>query len=440
MGGVTPNRPLRTARLTEAQIQAMLQMAIADGGLAVARDSYPNDQVADASTATFLLNAGGLSKAISVYALGIEAPGGQDAEARAAFGRLAQRLGDFDQGGSIASAEYVPDRYRGVLMDGGAGNAAKPWPWPDVTPADFVVPPDANGLRLPAKVLTVAQAEALGIRPYIGGFQGLSLAGPAGDGTFSFALRPLLPGDDMGPTPTAAPTAVPNPTDGPPRDVRYTPISTLARSADGRRIDLTFVGAKSFAANDPCSADYAATTKVVGGVLEVGVFESRRPALPVVACDAVGYSRRLSVDLPVPFTGTTWRDLFGPYVHFLSAPSGLVRITIPDGLSLVRERDVEDSETGRWERTYAPAADAPPERTLVLYQAFGGPANVTGGDETRQVTVNDKPATLYRHPPSGELVLVWELGGDGLALVGYEPAFTPERLIAIAESATPPTR
>ena len=48
-----------------------------------------------------------------------------------------------------------------------------------------------------------------------------------------------------------------------------------------------------------------------------------------------------------------------------------------------------------------------------FYQAFGGAANVSGGDEHRDVTVNGKPALLYRNPPDGELVLVWLLEETG---------------------------
>ena len=80
-----------------------------------------------------------------------------------------------------------------MLLDGAAGNVAKPWPWPDLKPSDFVVPADQAGVRLPSKVLTVAQAEALGIQPYLGGFERLLLADPGGNGLHSFSLRPLLP-------------------------------------------------------------------------------------------------------------------------------------------------------------------------------------------------------------------------------------------------------
>jgi hypothetical protein len=70
-----------------------------------------------------------------------------------------------------------------------------------------------------------------------------------------------------------------------------------------------------------------------------------------------------------------------------------------------------------------------------LYQAFDGPVNVTGGDQQGTVTVNGRAATLYRNAPDGELVLVWRLGSDELALVANETDFPIDRLIILAESA-----
>ena len=55
------------------------------------------------------------------------------------------------------------------------------------------------------------------------------------------------------------------------------------------------------------------------------------------------------------------------------------------------------------------------------------------------MVVNGRRATQYRHAPNGELVLVWRLGNDGLALVAYEQQFSIDELIALAESATPAT-
>ena len=201
------------------------------------------------------------------------------------------------------------------------------------------------------------------------------------------------------------------------------------------------MGWREYAADDPCSAEYKATATVVDGVLEVGVEESRRPTpTEGTGCDAMGHARSLEVDLDEPFTGSVWRDLNG-YVHFLAPPDGLVELAgLPDGWELRAQRDVEESPTGRWERTYSPdpsLVDA--TQSVVLYQSFDGPVNVTGGTEERQVVVNGRPATLYRHAPNGELVLVWRLGNDGLALVAYEQQFSIDELIDLAESATPAT-
>jgi hypothetical protein len=185
--------PFRTARLTEDQIQATLLRAIGEGGLGTARPNYENNMVADASTTTFTVNAGGLKKTVSVYALGMVDDKSTDALARAAFARLAAALGDFDQGGSIPSQVYAPDRYRGILLDGGLGapNARK-WPWAGLKPTDFVAPADPNSFQLPVRVLTPAEVAELGVDQAEGGLQGATLVGP--DGKFySFSLRPLLP-------------------------------------------------------------------------------------------------------------------------------------------------------------------------------------------------------------------------------------------------------
>ena len=82
------------------------------------------------------------------------------------------------------------------------------------------------------------------------------------------------------------------------------------------------------------------------------------------------------------------------------------------GWTLKLERDVEESPTGRWQRTWTRAGAPDPQTSkgkIDLYQAFGGPADVTGGDEISHVLVNGNDATLYRFAPDGELVLVWGL-------------------------------
>ena len=264
--------------------------------------------------------------------------------------------------------------------------------------------------------------------------------------------RPSTTSPDVSPStatetlPLASPTPTPIAQEPswppqPDRDFRYLSISQLTLAEDGLHIALDFVGARAYSPDDPCSADYAAKVAVVEGVLEVGVQESRRPTpTEGTACDAMGYGRSLEVDLDEPFTGSVWRDLNG-YVHFLAPPDGLVELVgLPDGWELRAQRDVEESPTGRWERTYSSDPSLADEtKSVVLYQSFDGPVNVTGGTEERQVIVNGRPATLYRWPPNGELVLVWRLGNDGLALVAYEQQFSIDELIDLAESASPVT-
>jgi hypothetical protein len=249
-------------------------------------------------------------------------------------------------------------------------------------------------------------------------------------------LGPDAPATSPGPSPSTDPgleSFAPEPT----RDLRFVPISSLVLAADQRHVTIDFVGGREFSATDPCSIEYQAQTSVEGDILEVGVLPLRGPA--AVTCDAVGYSRTLQVVLDAPFLGSAWRDRTG-YLHFLAPPNGLVELTgLPAGWVLRKGRDVEDSPTGRWERTYSPDASlADPTRTVVMYQSFGGPVNVTGGDDVSQVQVNGRPATLYRHAPTGELVLVWQLGNDGLALVAFEQVFSVDQLISLAKSAVAP--
>jgi hypothetical protein len=195
-GSVFMANPLRTAKLSEEQIQELLLYALGEGGLATARPEYTNDMVADASTAIFTVEAAGIKKTVNVYALGMDTQGGADAPARAAFQKLAERLADFDRGGSIETAVYEPEAYRGVIFDG-QGMAApdiRDWPWPELTPADFKPDPDPNGLQFPHRRMTAAEIDLLDVTDYQGGFQSMLIRDPDGK-LYTFSLRPLLPGE-----------------------------------------------------------------------------------------------------------------------------------------------------------------------------------------------------------------------------------------------------
>ena len=196
IGSVMPFQPLRTARMNEEQMQTLLDYALTEGGLGGARAEYTDMMVSDASTAVFTVNAGGLAKTVSVYALGFDAPDVPDRLARQTLAALRDRLVDIDQGGTVKTDVYAPDRYRAILLEGGPGAPdQQAWPWPEVKTAEFVSNGDPNAMPMPARVMTAAQIESLGIKPFEGGFVGLPLAGP-GDGKFyTLSVRPLLPDD-----------------------------------------------------------------------------------------------------------------------------------------------------------------------------------------------------------------------------------------------------
>jgi hypothetical protein len=196
-GTIVRNQPLRTARLTESQVQELLLFALGEGGLAAARPEYPNNQVADTSTAVFTVDAGGVTKQVSVYALGLDVQGLADASARAAFARLAETLTSVEAGGVIAATDYTPVAYRGILFpdQGFAGPEVTAWPWSDLTPADFAPSDDPNGFQFPQRTMSADEVEALGINGYQGGFQNVTLSAPDGS-LYGFSLRPLLPDEN----------------------------------------------------------------------------------------------------------------------------------------------------------------------------------------------------------------------------------------------------
>jgi len=196
-GSVMTFNPMRTAKLSEEQIQELLVLALGEGGLAAARPNYENNMVADAGTTTFTVDAGGIKKTVSIYALGFDDPSGSDAPARAAFKELADRLADFDQGGSIATDVYTPEAYRATLIEspGIAAPDTRDWPWTELTVADFKPDADPNGLSFPHRTMSTEEIALLDVKDFEGGFNGLVLRG-SDKKLYTVALRPLLPDDE----------------------------------------------------------------------------------------------------------------------------------------------------------------------------------------------------------------------------------------------------
>jgi hypothetical protein len=196
-GSVMTFNPMRTAKLSEEQIQELLLLALGEGGLATARPNYENNMVTDVGTTVFTVDAGGVKKNVSIYALGFDDPSSPDAPARAAFKKLADRLADFDQGGTIDTDVYTPEAYRLSLIEspGIAVQDIREWPWKDVTVADFKPDADPNGLQFPHRTTTPDEVEMLNVSAFEGGFNGLVLRG-TDKKLYTVALRPLLPDDE----------------------------------------------------------------------------------------------------------------------------------------------------------------------------------------------------------------------------------------------------
>jgi len=189
--------PLRTALLSEDEVQELLEYALADGGLAVAKTDYQNPMIADVPTAVFTINAANDSKTVSVVGLGMESQPGPDTIVLEQLATLGERLRDFDQGGTLPSEQYLAPAYRGVIFEqqGIEGVQVREWPWVDIQPSDFAFPADPNALRMGTRTLTPEEAAAVGVPGFENGIlSGVYLRSPDGK-TYSLVIRPLLPDD-----------------------------------------------------------------------------------------------------------------------------------------------------------------------------------------------------------------------------------------------------
>jgi hypothetical protein len=194
--------PLQVAKMTEEQVQALLRDALGDGGLGIARERYENNQVADASTAVFTVNADGRQRRVSAYALGmlIDDPANPnpDAAILTAMAGFAERLRNFDQeiakGNGTAAGLYFPTRFRASLLEGGLGGdgVPRPWPWPTFGPEGFATVDQGDGFGFPSRAIGGLEMSLLGVEKPEGGVSGISLRAPNGT-VYSLGIRPLLP-------------------------------------------------------------------------------------------------------------------------------------------------------------------------------------------------------------------------------------------------------
>jgi hypothetical protein len=184
---------LRKARMTEAQIGQLVRYAL-QAGLEVAKEDYQNHLVADAPTTQFDIDAGGTTKSVSIYALGLDDPErpNPDKAVLTGLAELAELLRNFEnsieRGDATADGEYEPPAYRAVIVEGEAFGEQVDWPWPDLEPADFKMEGDMGFL---SATVTPEQARQV-VEDPAGGFLGVGVTGSDGK-HYTLALRPLLP-------------------------------------------------------------------------------------------------------------------------------------------------------------------------------------------------------------------------------------------------------
>jgi hypothetical protein len=192
--------PYLVGHLDEDGIQALLAFALGQGRLLNAKANYENNQVADAGSTIFTLNAAGLAKTVSIYALGMNdgTDPGELAD-RQGFELLVQQLGTFEQRGKTGELgeikPYDPAFYRVFLL---AANGAVPqpgtvldWPWPDLTPASFNLTDNVNSARNFAN-LDKDHVSQLDTVP-TGGRAGLYVKTSGVEQLYSVGIRPLFP-------------------------------------------------------------------------------------------------------------------------------------------------------------------------------------------------------------------------------------------------------
>jgi hypothetical protein len=191
--GAVRGDPWRTAKLDEGQVQGLLAFALEQGGLGIARESYPSTGVADAGDTIFTIQpAASTRRSPSTRSESRTSPSPTRRRARHSIGWP----GDSEtstKGGSIGSDVYQPDRYRGILTARDVpGPGAIAWPWPALKRTDFVAGANGSGEPVvPHRAMSLDEVAALKLIGIEGGVQGLSLVGPDGK-AYTLALRPLL--------------------------------------------------------------------------------------------------------------------------------------------------------------------------------------------------------------------------------------------------------
>ena len=187
-----PQQVLRETHFTEDQVQGLLQYALIDGQLGIAKESFPV-LVMDVPETVIQLHAAGVDKTVRVAGLGMDPQPGPDAAVLTSLAELVARIQSIK-----ADQDYAATASIAILnaTEPAPGVTAQPWPWPDTAPSDFTQPAPNDPFGFTSHVLTAAEADAIGIAP--GDWTApMTLTGPDGK-TYVVIVRPALPEEAAG--------------------------------------------------------------------------------------------------------------------------------------------------------------------------------------------------------------------------------------------------
>ena len=185
---------LMQAQLSPEQVDVLIGYALGPGGLAAADAVYDDRFVTDQNTTTFIIDADGVSKTVSAYALGFPnpEPGPDDAEL-ARLAALADTLTNFDAqvaaGHVESSAVYQPTQYLAIVTPDASDGTTPASTWP-ITDVELVLPADGSAVTL---ILTPEQVSQVTTVP-TGGVGGLTYTTADGQ-RVNVTIRPMLPGE-----------------------------------------------------------------------------------------------------------------------------------------------------------------------------------------------------------------------------------------------------
>jgi hypothetical protein len=188
-GIADPRPPFQCLQLTPDEVDELLTFALDEIGLADADAEYPNPNITDVGSTFFTIDAAGVDKTVSIFALGFDMAPEDQLEDRARFSVLAELLGDF--GETVEGEQPYDVPAYPALLEADRSDAPEDgtaWPWTDILPDELVLEDAATGVALTPEQVAMVTTVPNGGQAFI------PVTSP--DGTpLVLSIKPLLPAE-----------------------------------------------------------------------------------------------------------------------------------------------------------------------------------------------------------------------------------------------------